>query len=1154
MVYRLCIVAVLLGSAFLPAQTVTGTVSGSIVDRSGAVVLGTEVKLTNEATGVGRSVQTNETGGFVFAAVPPGGYALSIEATGFRPVRRSGIVVTANERVALGAIELEVGQVAESVEVVAQAATVNVESSENTAMLSSKQMDTMLARGRDVANLLRILPGVSQSSEGPQSLGERYGTALPNIAGTRSTWMTTTLDGQVGSDPHIVGTFNGATSIDAIAEVKVVLNTYSAEYGRNSGPTINLVTKSGGREFHGSAYWYKRHEMFNANDFFNNRSGLARPVYRFGNLGATLGGPVYIPKVFNTDKNKLFFFFSEEHWRIRLPDAVSRLTMPTELERRGDFSQTVDQNNRLIAIRDPLTGQSFPGNIIPASRINRNGQGLMGVLPLPNQLNRALTLGAYNYEFQNVQEVPKTGHLLKLDWHPTQSDIVTIRPRTWRADTRAFGGLAGFMNGGSPKWPLARHRYLFTEQSANVAWTRTLSPTTVNEVNTGFRALKEIGHPETADEFTPAIRSTYGVTLGQFNPQINPYNFIPEMSFGGVPSPPNLTIDRRTPIDAGDSRFHFSDNISLIRGAHTAKFGFYMERNWTSEGSRGTSFMGSFDFGRDVNNPLDSNWAFSNMLLGNFRQYGEASTRTRGLGYNTLIEWFAQDTWKVTRKLTLNYGIRFSWYTPWFLREGEGAGFSLARYDPNRAPALYLPGMDGNRRLARNPLTGEFAPAVFIGAFVPGSGDPYNGMVVATDSSYPRGFINQQAIQPAPRFGFAYDLFGNGKTAIRGGFGIMKQAMPNVGDYTSNMALNPPVQDRPVIFYGNMDTFLSSAGTLFPQNVNSWDPDAVTPSVYNYSFGIQQNIGFNTVLDVSYVGNVGRHLMQSVNLNTLPYGARFQPGNADPTNSRVPLPDNMIRPIPGYGNVSYVENSGTSNYNALQVTANRRFAAGLQFGLAYTWSKSMGLASGETGGVSRFMDRRVWNYGILNFDQTHMAVINYTWDVPSPFKNGNAVLRHVFANWQLSGVTTFASGTPRGIGLTLADNADLVGGGDGVRVNVIDTVPLPSSERTFDRWFNTAAVARPERGDPGNAATTLFRGPGVNNWDLNVMKRIPVAGEQRFFRLRGEFYNAFNHAQFTGVDNTARFDANGNQVNGRFGQLTSTRSPRIVQVSLSFHF
>ena len=182
-----------------------------------------------------------------------------------------------------------------------------------------------------------------------------------------------------------------------------------------------------------------------------------------------------------------------------------------------------------------------------------------------------------------------------------------------------------------------------------------------------------------------------------------------------------------------------------------------------------------------------------------------------------------------------------------------------------------------------------------------------------------------------------------------------------------------------------------------------------------------------------------------------------------------------------------------------------------------------------------------------------MAVMNYSWDIPNPAKNGHAVLRHVLGNWQFSGVTTFATGTPRGVGMSLTDNTDLVGGGDGVRANVIDTVPLPASEQTFSRWFNTAAIARPAQGDRGNAAPNLFDGPGVNNWDLNIMKRIPVA-EQKFFRIRAEFYNVFNHAQFSGVDNAARFDPAGRQVNARFGELTSTRSPRIIQLSLSFHF
>jgi hypothetical protein len=294
------------------SQTVTGTITGTVVDNSGALVVNAAVALTSEGTGAARQTKTTEAGGFVFTALSPGTYSLKVEAPGFRTVLRSGIVLTANDRLALGEIQMTLGQLTETINVEANGAMVNTESAESTALLSSTQLNDMMVKGRDIVNLLRVLPGVSQIQGGADSLGGRYGTFLPNISGARDAWLTTNLDGQTGSDADIVQAFNGATSVDAIAEVKVVLNSYQAEYGRNSGPTINIVSKSGTREFHGSLYWYKRHESLNANDFFNNRGGLTRPVYRYGNIGLTLGGPVYIPGKFNRNKDKIFFFFSEE--------------------------------------------------------------------------------------------------------------------------------------------------------------------------------------------------------------------------------------------------------------------------------------------------------------------------------------------------------------------------------------------------------------------------------------------------------------------------------------------------------------------------------------------------------------------------------------------------------------------------------------------------------------------------------------------------------------------------------------------------------------------------------------------------------------------------------------------------------------------------
>lgn len=1149
------LVALALGFCVSPAlaQTVTGSLSGVVTDHTGAVIVGAKITVTEEATGAVRSAATAETGTFVVVALPPGTYTVRVEAPGFRPHERRGVVLTANERLALGTIELAVGQITETVTVEAQGPSLATESADNTAMLSQSQLRDVMIRGRDIVNLLRILPGVSQVTGGADSLGGRYGSFVPNISGTRDQWNNIMLDGQAANDVDILRAFSAATSVDAMAEVKVVLNAYLPEYGPNPGGTISVVTKSGTREFHGSAYWYKRHETFNANDFFLNRSGQPRAVYRYSNFGFNLGGPVYWPGKFNTGREKLFFFFSHEDWRTRIPQSLLRFTLPTELERRGDFSQTLDQNDRLVAIRDPLAGAPFPGNMIPAARLHPEGRKLLNVFPLPNRLNRRETLGAYNYEFQDFQDVPKRGQLLRLDYRPTDKDTITLRPKRWWANTRAYTALAGFYG-----VPLAYHHYLYTHDAANLAWTRILSPTLVNEFTAGFWGAKELGAPDRGGwpgEFDHLTKAKHGITLRQFAPGINPYGFVPEMIFGGIPSAPSFTIDARTPIDCGDEVLNLANNLSLIRGGHTAKFGFYLQRNWTSEGWRAPSFNGRFDFGRDVNNPFDTNWAFANALLGYFGSYTEATNRVIAEGKTLLVEWFAQDIWKVNRRLTLTYGARFSWFTPYRLRKGVGAALALDRYDLAKVPRFYWPALEAARRVARDLITGETRPAAFIGAFVPKTGDPANGTVLGTDRTYPDGFRRQQPVQVAPRVGFAYDLFGNGRTAIRGGFGVNKRVLERSGNYINPMANNPPVVFQPRVFYGSLDTFLEASGVLFPSSVNAWQRDDVVPSVYNWSFGVQQNLGWATMMEIAYVGHVGRHLLQTVNLNTLPYGARFLPQNADPTNPARPLPDDFMRPFPGYGTITYFETSGTSNYNGLQVTANRRFTQGLQFGIAYTWSKAMGLSAGEPGSISRYISRRVWNYGPLSFDQTHMFVLNYMWELPRLSKLApSSLVRHFFDNWQISGITTFASGTPSGISLTTTDGADISGGGDGTRVVVIDKPQLPRSQRGFYRWFNTNAFARPARGTFGNAASSVFRGPGINNWDLTVMKNIPVSGEARFLRLRCELYNAFNHTQYASVDNTARFDPAGNQVNARFGQVTATRSPRIIQLSLGFYF
>ena len=1186
-----------------PAQMITGELSGTVLDSSGAVIPDASITLTSEDTGALRTVASSANGEFVLTALRPGTYAVKVEKAGFQAYERKGIVLSANQRVALGGVQLTVGQVTQTVEVTAAGEAVSTESADSVGLLSNIQVENLAVKGRDVMQLLRVLPGVSTLTvvpwgeigetdpAGTGSNGGQFGSFTPAVGGARLFWNTVTVDGQTGSNPDFPGLFMAAVSMDAVAEVKIVSNNYTADYGRNPGSTIAVVTKSGTKNFHGTVYGYKRHEKLNANDFFNNRTQIVRddgttgsipkPIYRFGTFGFTVGGPIYIPNKFNTNKDKLFFFYTEEDWRIKQPWGRNSLTVPTAEERQGNFANSVFLGTdpvEHVTITDPTTGQPFAGNVIPGPRINDQGQIILNLFPLPNvpgfgQPGFDPTLG-YNFTWVDVCEIPKRLQSLKLDFHPSSKDTFTLSGRRWWVDTRAYGcRVLGF----AESLPLFKHHYKETTDTVQLAWTRIVSPTLVNEFNIGMVGEKELSPAENlfgrteANYFDPIKRSTLGFTLGQLYPEANTNDIFPQAWFNFVPNGAAFTAEDRFPDNQGYPRFNMADNLSWIRGPHTFKFGFAFERSWATDGPHAGCFNGCFDFTHDVNNPGSTGWDYANAVLGNFTEYIESNSRKFYLMENKVLEWFAQDTWKVNRKLTLTFGARFSWFTPWKVHKGLGAEFVMDRYDPAQVPPLYYPYLDPNTgaRLAQNPSNpSDIQPEVYIGAFTA----PFNfpGMVVSSDTSYPAGFRTQQPIQVSPRFGFSYDPFGNGKTAIRGGFAVMKETTASYGTYAWSMVTNPPVQFQPHIFYGNMDTLLQRTGLIFPGGTSAIELGEHTPSIYRYSLGVQRDVGFSTIVDVSYVGNVARHLIQSVGVNTIPYGTRFLSENIDPTTGGA-LPTNFYRPIPGYGGIGMVVNAGISNYNSLQMALNRRFAKGVSFGISYTWSHTLNTGSSEGDGLPRFRPWRVWTYGPANFDQTHMFVFNYVWDLPKASKlvggsGAKLLVGSVLDNWQISGIATMASGLPQSIWVGNF-GTDMTGGGDGWRANVIARPQLSHGARTFDRWFNTEAFAMPNVPvetspgqwtiDPGNASVSPVRGPGQNNSDITIMKKFPLKSESRSLQFRLEMYNAFNHTQYSGIDTFALFDettAGFPQVNSTFGQVVSTRQPRVIQLSLRFDF
>jgi hypothetical protein len=321
----------------------------------------------------------------------------------------------------------------------------------------------------------------------------------------------------------------------------------------------------------------------------------------------------------------------------------------------------------------------------------------------------------------------------------------------------------------------------------------------------------------------------------------------------------------------------------------------------------------------------------------------------------------------------------------------------------------------------------------------------------------------------------------------------------------------------------------------------------------NYSLSVQRSIGRGTVVDVGYVGSLGRNLMWAIDSNAIPLGANFNPANADPTNRTVALPQAFLRPTTGFNNINIAEAAATSNYNSLQVTARRRFVAGLQFGMSWTWSKALDYADTDTTSITPLVDRRVWHYGLAGFDRTHVFKMDWLWNVPkAPVQQ--AVLRYILNDWQLSGITSFVSGAPLPVGFTTTTPIDITGTASlSPRIDVTDNPNLPKSDRTFSRNFRNDVFRVPARGTIGNSAKTIIRGPGMNNWDIAVFKDFPVR-ERMKLQYRWEVYNAFNHAQFTTLDNTARFDPQGNQVNTRLGEFLSTRAPRVMQMALRFYF
>jgi hypothetical protein len=1145
------------------AQGLTGQISGSLADAQGGAVSNAKVEVINEETAQSRVGASDAAGNFVVTQLLPGTYSLVVTADGFKKFEQKGIIVPANERVVVRKATLEVGDVSQTVTVTAEAPNVQTESAERAGLISETQIQNIALKGRDYMGMVRLLPGVVDT--GAREAPGWNNLVGVNINGSRAGTLNLTLDGVSSLD---TGSQTGpylAPGLDAIGEIKVLLTNYQAEYGRSSGGTINVVIKNGTRDFHGGGFYFKRHEQFNANGFFNNRDGLDKPRYRFNYWGGHIGGPVIIPGTgFNKNRDKLFFFWSQEYLPRNYPTRIGNLTFPTQAERNGDFSKSS------TIIRDPATGQQFADpsrgtpdnlqglNIIPIGKIDPNGQKLLNIFPLPN------TTGAnFNTVFQSSVNQPRREEILRMDWNIGSKTTFYARGIQ---NYEAYKGDFNFVLA-SDVWPQFPIKYQIESRGLVSTLIHTFDPTLTNELTFGVNRALQTVNPLNQEGLDRNDRTELGLTLPQLNPAINPLNLIPNATFGGIiQNAPQLNIEQRFPFFGTNNIWNWSDNLSKIWGSHNLKAGFYLEYT-TRNAARASAFNGTFNFDNNVNNPLNTGHPFANALIGSVNAYTEADGKLDGHARYKNVEWFVQDNWKVTRRLTLDYGLRFYYIQPTISAGDNLTYFDPALYDASQQPVLIEPfclnnanpcsANNGANRRGRNPLTGELLPAVKIGTFAEGSGTPFQGMRVVKE-----GALNSPGVNLGPRIGFAYDLTGDGKTSVRGGFGMFYDRFND--DQVLRLIEQAPNLITSTANFTTINDLLNAPLSVSPPGVFTIQTDYDSPAVYNFSLGVQRDIGYNTVLDVAYVGSLGRHLVQRRSINSVPYGARFIPSSIDQTvaGGATPLTDNFLRPYKGYGDINLVEFAGNSNYHSLQVQVNRRVTTSLAFGLSYTWSKAMDLVDGYDNNINPLIDPRARNYGKAGFDRTHNFTLNYVYKLPRLIKSWDSGLgRAISDGWELSGITSFVSGSPIGIGYSYSPGLDVVGGSGGgldSRVVLTGDPNLPKGDRTFSRYFDTSVVRPPTKAElgVGNASKDPLRGPGINNWDISIFKNFNLDREGKVrMQYRLEMYNAFNHTQFSGVDTSAQFNPNtGAQTNARLGQYTSARDPRRIVMGLKLNF
>ena len=1107
-----------------PAQEVTGNIYGSITDPTGSVVPGAKVTVTHvERKAVLRELTTNVQGQYSATLLPLGHYDVAVGAAGFKRAIRRNVEVNANDRIAAN-ISLEVGDLAQEVSIEATAVQVETQTSQQQSLVSGTMVRELSLVNRHFAQLLSLQPGVVSGSAEGMYIGTTNPSGSTNVTsysvnGQRNSANTFTVDGADILDRGGNLTIINYPSIDAIAEVRIVRSAYSAEFGRSAGGQVSVITRSGGSEFHGSAYEFFRNDALNANNFFLNASDVKRPPIRYNNFGYTIGGPVTIPGVYNKERNKTYFFWSQEFRRV-INSATARSTVPTADEKRGVFSVPVCVGPVGAECSQTTTQIT---NINPAAQAYI--QDVWSKIPEPNAANNALyspMRGVFNARQDMIRIDHNFGSKLLLAGRFLNDSIPTEEP----------GGL--FQN--SPLPGVANTKTNSPGRTVVIRGTSTLSPTLYNEA--GFTWSKGAIHSDPT-----------GLSAGANSPNVSKAIKRPFPS--SVDRIPNLTAGFSGIVGYGPYRnqsnnWNIFNNTSLLRGKHNLKFGGTW--NYYRKTENGSASNGSFDFSGAIKTAQAQVYhqAWANFLLGRVATYSQPPAdlapdiRMHG------FELYAQDDWRVTSRLTLNLGVRWSDFLQPYDSVNLLSNFYPASYQPSRAVQI-------------DPATGNV---------VPGTGNPLNGLIYNT-SNVPEGGAaspwgnkvgNEDHHNWAPRFGFAWDVFGNGKTSVRSGYGMFFDTQL-VGVFVQNVTTNPPHSGTRYFTGGSLND--PAAGTpvisAAPIAVRGTPAPNTTPYSQQWSFDIQQEVARDLVATVAYVGSKGTNLLGIVDLNLVPLGAAdragLRPASGYFTSGAVTARLNAIRPYLGYTAVNTIQPAFDSTYHSLQMSAQKRFQGESLINVAYTWSKALTNNWSDRSNAPQNSYDFDAEWGPAALDRAHVLSISYVYELPF-LRNQPGLAGRLFGGWQISGITSYMTGAPltitSGTGRDPAGLGFLGASASGPRPDLIANPHQGSNLRTKDNWFAKTAFREPEPGTVGNAGRGIVRGPNLHKWDVSVFKNVRISEGLRM-QLRGEAFNAFNQTNWSAVGAAWPGAANAEN-HASFGKVTSARDPRAMQLGLKLHF